>query len=277
MKGAYPEEAVAHGVFSSSSVNFRIWKWIERRLIVDAKRVIVVSVPFYEHVRGLAVSKNVSVIPCCVDLNRVKYDEEMRRTVRKRFGLEESFVLLYSGSLGPVYDSSLIAEYFAHFKSFIDTAFLLILTNRESSAVAESHLRERGIATDDYLILNPQPDEIAHLTLIGSAGLLFLKPFDFNKIALSIKFGEYLASGLPVIVNSHAGGAADLVAKHRCGIVVNSVNCRDFGQEEWLLQNYDRIKDRGFDLVEKHLSVQTCVRKYLSAYGKQASQMSTLE
>lgn len=77
---------------------------------------------------------------------------------------------------------------------------------------------------------------------------------------LAVKDGEYLSSGLPIIVTKWQEGIAKLVEEYEAGIVIDtSLISTQF--EEWLIKNYEVIKQNGFNLVDKVLSLNQNVKK----------------
>jgi len=86
---------------------------------------------------------------------------------------------------------------------------------------------------------------------------------------LSIKFVEYLAAGLPVIVSENVRGAADIVKRHEVGFVLND----DFSNKREALQFIHNVaKDRMFwrekckNLAEKLFSCNVVSKKLKSLY-----------
>jgi glycosyltransferase involved in cell wall biosynthesis len=53
----------------------------------------------------------------------------------------------------------------------------------------------------------------------GDLGLLLRDPHPVNRVASPVKFAEYLAAGLPVLVSPGVGDAAAIVERERVGFV----------------------------------------------------------
>lgn len=68
MRGLLPEERVMCGLWSERGLGYRSAKMLERLLVRKANCVVVVSDPFAEYVRRIALHANIAVVPNCVDL-----------------------------------------------------------------------------------------------------------------------------------------------------------------------------------------------------------------
>lgn len=254
MRGLYPEHGYEGGILNRSSYLF--WKRRESRLIRDAHRVITVSAPMEEIVReknGTSI-----LIPLFVD-TKVFYPQE---SIKSLHGLKDRFVILHSGAFGTWGDHLLIGRLLSFMKEIDPSLYLVILTGRDDyKRKIEEDFHKTGI--DDFLILSPEPEEVPRLLNIGDVGLLCERKFLTQKVCLSVKFGEYLASGMPVICTPWVLGARNLIERHNCGIVVDPDKKDDFRERiSYLLDNYDGLAQNALSLAHSYLDK----KKWLSSY-----------
>jgi glycosyltransferase involved in cell wall biosynthesis len=127
-------------------------------------------------------------------------------------------------------------------------------------------LEKRGVNKDEYTLLNPETSDIPKFLLMGDVGLLTIADLPTARKAVSVKFGEYLATGLPVICTPFVAGAAQLIRDNGCGIVVDTKEASSFDQINWLLNNYKQIQNNGFKLVKEYLSVKINAGNFLEIY-----------
>lgn len=264
MRGLYPEEGIVRKAFSINSVHYRIWKNLERKMIEGAQCVVVESHSFKKLVRNISESAEVRVIPVCVDIGLFAQEREKRGEYRHKYCLTNRFVVVYCGSLG-WNDPQQLAEYYSRFRSVKKDAHLLILTFRRYNAELREVFESSGLHSDLYTILNPSVEEVPSLLSAGDVGLLLLKNVPTAKKALTVKFAEYLAAGLPVIVSDYAEGAAHLVKLYRCGIVIDS-NRACLDQEIRLLKSLREFRNNGLKLANSYLSLSKCAERYLKIY-----------
>lgn len=89
-------------------------------------------------------------------------------------------------------------------------------------------MRKRGIEERDYTVLAATTADVPSYLSASDAGLAFIKPC-FSKLASSpTKYAEYLACGLPLIINCGIGDSDTLITREKTGVLV-----RDFSQTEY--------------------------------------------
>lgn len=260
MRGLYPEECVNAGAFAADSEDHRFWKKRERQLIEDARVCLAVSEPFAEHVRRLAPGARVSVIPCCVDADEARFDQGLRQSAKEKHGLTGRFVLLHLGSFGTRGDRRLIAKYLWRFRRVRPDAVLVAATGTPAFVpeIRSAFLRE-GLSDGDFRIIHPRPDQLNQVRSLGDAGLILERKVANTHACLSVKLGEYLASGLPVICTPHVEGAARLIKRHRCGLVVDPDDpLEPLAKERYFLEHYRTLRENGFKLARGYLSLDNC-------------------
>lgn len=260
MRGLYPEECVNAGVFSADSDDYRFWKSRERKLIEDAKVCLAVSEPFSVHVRRLALGARVAVIPCCVDTGEVGFDSGLRQAAKETHGLGGRFVLLHLGSFGTRGDRGLIAQYLLRFRRVRPDAILVAATGTPAFVpeIRAAFVGE-GLSESDFQIINPRPGQLDEVRALGDAGLILERKAANTHACLSVKLGEYLASGLPVICTPHVEGTADLVVSHGCGMVVDPDDPSEpLDKEKGFLKHYRSLRENGFELARGYLSLDHC-------------------
>lgn len=267
LRGMYPEESVNAGTFAAGSPDHRFWKGQERSLISQAALNIVVSEPFAEHLKTIDSEALSTVIPCCVDQQKISYDPPQRKAIKNKYGLKDRFVLLHLGSFGTPGDRSLVASYLKRFKEARQDAFLIVASGTPAFASSiRQAFKAVGLAENDYLLVNPSsPKQLSEMLALGDAGLILERKASNTKVCLSVKLGEYLAAGLPVICTPFVEGAARLIREYDCGLVVNPEAEEPLEKEAELLKAYSRLQNNGFRLVKEVLSLDNCSRLWRKA------------
>lgn len=97
-----PDEAIAAGWLRPNSPAARILEWVSRFSMRQASRIVVLDRFTRERVlaKGLAAEK-VSVLPLWRHDEAVGFDSEGRAAFRARHGLENKYVVMYSGNHSP--------------------------------------------------------------------------------------------------------------------------------------------------------------------------------
>jgi hypothetical protein len=177
---------------------------------------------------------NHAVIPCTLESsleqsfqNSVTASSE---ELRQKIGINESDVLLiFSGSSAAW--QSLEGLYQLLKPAFNDNPSLKLLLLSDS--VTESEFSK---AFPDRVILKSvTPEKVADYLKAADYGLLYREESVTNKISSPVKFAEYLAAGLPVIISENVGDYSRFVKENNCGLLVNSIqwnNLKRPSQEE---------------------------------------------
>jgi glycosyltransferase involved in cell wall biosynthesis len=177
----------------------------------------------WEGLRGRAVHHE--VIPCCVDLSLFKFSDEDRARRRAELGLDDRFTLVYSGSLDGWYLTEKMADFFASFLKQNPDAHLLWLTTGSHDRVREL-MSKRNVESKNFSVRSIPSSEVPSYLAAADAGLAFIKRC-MSKIASSpTKNGEYLACGLPLIINAGVGDSDALINDWKAGVLIE-----DFSEE----------------------------------------------
>lgn len=267
IRGFFPEEYTDAGRWKKDGWIYRSVKKVEKWLFNESDGFVILT----ERAREILFPESketgfdksgrpVEVIPCCVDFNGFEgVDENKRREIRKKLNLDDRFVIIYVGSFGGWYMTEEMMEFFAAARKSNPKAFALILTQREREKVIEK-LVAKGFSKDDFLVAGVHPSEIPGYLSASDAALSFIEACYSKQASSPTKIAEYLAGGLPVILNPGVGDLDDLIVTDKVGIIV-----KDFNEESYLrvlsqvyfLQNEEAFSERcrrsakeRFDLID---------------------------
>lgn len=215
-RGLLGDEYVDFGHWSRGSFRYRLIKTAERQLFGRADAVVVLTNRLRRWLReesGIVDSQTpIEVIPCCVDLDRFRFDDVLRERARNELGAGSRLVVAYSGTLGAWYCEAQMAELFAAIRRRRPALFAVF--TRAATDRLRQELRTRGVPDDDVIVRSAAQHEMATWLSGADVALSFAEP-RFSKIASSpVKVAEYLAIGLPVVVNRGVGDQDELVVNH---------------------------------------------------------------
>ena len=227
LRGLMAEEYIDAGHWRKGSLPYRLTKAAEWRILQNADAIVTLTEriwPIIREWRGLAGRKPYhTVIPCCVDLERFRFRGEERARRRAELGLKDQFTIVYSGSLDGWYLTERMVEFFASFLRRRDDAHLLWLTNGRPQRVREL-MEQRNIAAENYSVLSVPAAEVASYLAAADAGLAFIKRCESKVASSPTKNGEYLACGLPLIINAGIGDSDALVSEWNAGVLIDEFN-----------------------------------------------------
>jgi glycosyltransferase involved in cell wall biosynthesis len=231
VRGLLAEEYADAGHWREGSLKYRLTKREERRMFERADGVVTLTEAIWEVIKDWPGLKGREVahevIPCCADLERFRFDPSARERVRSELNINGDFVLTYSGGIDGWYLTEEMADFFAALSSARPDAHFLWLTHGSRERL-ENLMRARGIDETRYTVRAAAPAEVSSYLSASDAGVAFIKPC-FSKLASSpTKTAEYLACGLPVVLNAGVGDSDALVTRERLGALV-----RDFSTEDY--------------------------------------------
>src|SRR6266516_5946870 len=164
-----------------------------------------------------------------------------------------------------------MADFFAQVLRTRPAAHLLWLTPSKHDRI-RSLMAERGIETGNYSVRSVRGRDVPSYLAASDAGLAFIKPC-FSKLASSpTKNAEYLACGLPLIINAGIGDSDALVTRERAGALV-----RDFNEAEYQkalttvagLADVAETRNRMRDVAERLFDLRTVgAERYARLYER---------
>lgn len=231
LRGLLAEEYADAGHWRAGSFKYKLTKRMERKFFAASDGVVTLTeaiwkiIQDWDGLRGHNVAHE--VVPCCADLARFQFDDAARERVRAELQVEDSFVVVYSGSIGGWYLNEEMADFCAALAAERRDAHFLWLTPRGHETI-HALMRARGIAEGKYTVRAAASEEVASYLSASDAGLAFIKPC-FSKLASSpTKTAEYLACGLPVILNAGVGDSDMLVTREHVGALVTEFSTDDY-------------------------------------------------
>jgi len=209
-------------------------------------------------------------VPCCADLELFKFNQSDRERRRHELGLDGRFVVVYSGSIGGWYLTEDMADFFSVLLKQKPQAHALWLTTGNHDQL-RTLMKTRGIGEADYTVLAAASTDVPSYLSASDAGLAFIKPC-FSKLASSpTKYAEYLACGLPLIINCGIGDSDTLVTREKTGVLVGEFNQAAYQSAIAALENFvvdpEQTRQRNCEVAERLFDVRRVgVERYAHLY-----------
>lgn len=274
MRGLFAEEYVGQGKWKKNGIKFKLVKYIEKHCILNADFLTVLTYKQKDYMLTLPFLNNkeisIDVIPCCVNLEKFNLKSSKDTPIIEQLVLKNKFILIYLGSHGTCYLFSEMLDYFLYLRRRINNAFFLLVINGDKEPVLKK-AEERGLEKEEFGVVSFQFDDVPSVLSIANAGIYFINPYE--KIGSSpIKFGEYLACGLPVISNSGIGDTAEIIENNKIGTIINSFTPDDYQKSIndlfTLCKEGEVLRNRCRAVAVKHLSLDMGSDKYQNIYRK---------
>jgi glycosyltransferase involved in cell wall biosynthesis len=214
IRGLWAEEYVDAGTWRPGGVNFHLTKWIERQAVRQADGIVTLT----ERARDLFVRDGArpgvpfQVIPTCVDLERFRPDPDWREEIRSRLGLGDRPVVAYVGTLRRWYCLDSMLDFWEEARAIIPDLCFLVLTGDDHAEVM-GPFADRGVPAAAYRVLRVPRGEVPRYLAAADFSILLASPCVSLLAGSPTKIGEYLASGLPIVLSTGVGDADRLVAE----------------------------------------------------------------
>jgi glycosyltransferase involved in cell wall biosynthesis len=261
VRGLMAEEYVDARHWPEGGLRYRVTKATESRIFAATDAVVTLTdriwpiIKEWDGLKGREVHH--AVVPCCVDLSLFRFDDETRAKLRAELGLGERLTMVYSGSLDGWYLTEAMADFFASIVRRRSDAHLLWLTMGRRERV-EQLMSARGVSEANFSVRAVAPKDVPSYLAAGDVGISFIKRC-FSKLASSpTKNGEYLACGLPIVINAGIGDSDRLARESDAAILVEDVSEQGFDRAWSAIQHLlrdEQMKAKARELAEKEFDL----------------------
>lgn len=273
LRGFWPEERVEAGLWKKDGWLFKIAKFTERALILNADEIVILTAEGKKEIEksGYLQNKkiNISVIPTCVDITN-NAAGGIDNGIFNNMRIDNKFVISYIGSVSTWYMPVEMFRFFDIAQKAIGNSFFLILTQERK--LLEGILARTGGRRGNISILDIEHRFVPQYLSLAKIGLAFYKPGYSRKACCPVKFGEYLAQGLPVIINRGIGDCDEIIFKEKVGVVINEFSIEEYDRAlrellELLLEE-DILRKRCRAVAKKYFSLDLGIDRYSQVYQR---------
>jgi glycosyltransferase involved in cell wall biosynthesis len=273
MRGFLIDELIAAGRWQAGTLKERLARLVEGACVLAADALITTSTPFRNRLLFLFPKirpEQAFSIPNCVDTYRFKFDSQLRHRVRSALGWDGRMVLIFAGdSQRYLQTMGYLLNFFAEVCKWETKALLVLLVYGETQFI-ESIVGQSSLAANIQLVPSAPSSEMPAYLSAADVGLAFLRATNpALAITNPIKFAEYLACGLPAVINPEIGDTALIVETYRVGSIVDPENPIHLELKVKELLNLLResdLRQRCRLAAEKELSLDLAVERYRQVY-----------
>lgn len=279
MRGFWIDEKVEAGYWARGGMLYRVGKWCERRFLAEADAVVSLTAAGVRELPALGPVRDgvpVVVIPTCADVDRFTPESPAPQTevaLKHDLGLEGAMVVGYVGTLSNWYLRAETLSYLAWLCRRFDRARVLMVT-REDHNRLRADAERAGIPGEKLVMVRAAFDEMPRFIRLMNVGVFFIRVCFSKRASAATKLAEFLASGVPVVINDGIGDSGEIVRAGRVGVVIEATTGHTFlAQSEAL----DAILDdpgtprRCRDLAARAFSLTSGVAQYEALYGRLSS------
>ncbi len=211
------------GIWTKNSISFQMQTYWEKKQKATAEYLLPVSHGYEKLLRSeLGKDKNIITVPCGVDAELFKYDENKRFEIRNLIGIpSKATVGIYVGKFGGIYFDD---EAFEIFKvAFNEIADLrLIILSSTDVKMLDAQIKQFLLPRDRIYINMVSHSEVPNYLSASDFAFSLIRPTPFRSYCCPIKNGEYWASGLPIVIPDGIGDDSKLIRERNIGFVFDS-------------------------------------------------------
>jgi glycosyltransferase involved in cell wall biosynthesis len=273
MRAFWPDEKVDAGHWRAGSPIHRAAKRWERRFLESADAVVSLTAAGVDAIRRLGyvvrADAPVEIIPTCTDLRRFSPGAR-DAALAMRLGLGTGAVIGCVGTMSNRYLRRPMLDYLACLTAAFEKMTVLIVTHEDHDRVRRDAIAA-GVPSDRLRITAAAFSEMPAYLRLMDAGMFFITPALSTMGTSATKLGEFLATGVPVIINEGVGDSGRIVREGRAGIVLPDVTPQSLAASlpavGALLDEPD-IRRRCRVTAERWFDLDAGVERYASLYAR---------
>jgi len=263
-RGFLADKYVCGELLKKGSIAYKLLKWCEDILI---RKSDYLTVETRRHAEELLktypwLSAKMGIIPCCVDTQKFNYQlfPERRDSV---------FDLVFLGKVRTWYLLEDMFDFFAVMSKDITNARFTFITESDPRHIY-SAAEKKGIEEAMVRVMKAQRSDVPALLSAANAGIFFMNTYQQYNFS-PIKFGEFLACGLPVIINFGFGDCDEIALKEDVGVAINEFSEKEYERQilklKGLLSEGDALRQRCREIAERYFSLDMGVNRYFDIYS----------
>lgn len=262
MRGFLGEEYLEVGHWTERDLRYRLLRAAERPLLRAASGIVCPTTAAQRRLRTDYAretrSKPVIVIPSMVDLQRFT-------PVATRDPVP---TLVYSGTLGSWYMLDEMLRVWAAARARVPALAFRIVTRSDPGLVSAA-LARTGIDATGLGLRSAAYSEMPDILARAHVGIALVRQARSKLSASALKVAEYLAAGLPVVVNDRLGDISGQVERSGAGHVLPDYSApaiRAAGDAIALLLADAGARERARALAEAEYDLSEGARRYAELY-----------
>lgn len=246
-----PEQTMAVN-YSKNKLILKAMMWFDKRSCKKSDLIITVGRDMQETLgkrfNNKKVPENV-VINNWMNENEVYPLEKSNKKIvdfKKKYDLDNKFVIMYSGNVGLYYDLENIIKIIEKYKDIEDVAFAIIGEGAIKDKLV-TYCNEHKMKNVRFIPYQPKEDLIYSL---NSADVhLVTNAKGIKGVSVPSKIYGCMATNVPVLGILEKGSeAARIIEESNCGILAET------GNYEEIEKALDKIIEEKYDFVKKHLT-----------------------
>jgi len=262
-RSPFPEENITANRWNRRSFTYKSWKKMEKLYLNNSDITIAIINTYVEHFKRISPNSKFVIIPNNVNVERFRLDKKFRACFRSKMGIAGSEIIFaYSGSMGNHWNNPKIyAKFLIKLREFnIKHRFLFLTPNTEE---LKSIFNQYGVRSNEYFVISVRLEDMPKYLSSADFGINLMERSD---IRMSIKTCEYLAMGLPIIINSNVLGAKEIVERYGVGLIFRDIEDINLEEIRIFIQKKNQLTLKCREVACEKFSTEKVANQYASIY-----------
>lgn len=221
-RGVFIEEEIEKGHWSKNSFKIFLFRFLEKIIIINScDQIIVVSKAFKHYLinKFNLIMPNLETKVTVINNKTRLLPPDIALSIES-YKSREKIYAIYNGS-GAIWQNidELVQLIQIAEKKFPEIFFKVISYDLESILM---QFKSCSINKDRVEFVQVASSDVQKLLIRGNFGVLLRKNSIINKVSSPLKFAEYLAAGLPVLVSRGVGDTEEMIKKFNVGVIHDS-------------------------------------------------------
>ena len=227
VRDLWPEGLIALGVVKNKVAIFLL-NVFEKHIYLKSSGIVALSPAMKAKIDVVSQEPSKTItVPNCADIELFKpLSKDQKHSIRKQLGWDGKFVIVHTGAMGKINGLDRIINTAEHLRNQQELLFVL-LGEGSKKAMLTKLVEDRRLNNVEFINRMPK-SELAKILPAADVGLVSVTTVEHMLDNSANKFFDYLACGLPVLLN-YGGWQKAVLDKHNVGL-----GCRNFNDAEFV-------------------------------------------
>ena len=265
-RGLYIDEHIYNGRIRGSSIKEKIFRKIENLLLKKSDSIVVVSNQFrnyllnYNKFPVLKLSNKIEVIP-----NRTRLVYHKDEVLKIKLNFDEKIKCIYSGSSASWQGTEQFFEILKSLIAVFSTIQFNILSYDQN--LLPKFLKQQYELQNRIKIESVPHENVFEKLAKANFGILLRPQHILSRVCSPIKFAEYLAAGLPLLLNEGIGDTEEVISKYNIGVIIRNNDFETAGREMKILLQDNKVYSRCLQAAKKEFDIEASFKQYEKIYN----------
>lgn len=249
----YPDALKLVG-FKETSFAYRLWKSVNQKVFSKAEQIITLSNGMKNQLFQYVDAEKIKVVSIWPASENFKPVSKSENPFLKKHGLQDKFIVLYSGNMGIGHKLDILIEIAESMKSNKDILFLFIGDGAKKKAL-EDATKKKNLSNVNFMPWQ-DAETLPYSLAAGDIAVVALEP-EATHASVPSKTFNYMAVGAPLLgIGNHGSDLEQLMINYKMGIYCNSEKVSEI--KEFII----KLESDKKELKKLSSNSMMCVKKF---------------